>query len=106
MRQTIETDANGHPVLLYNSSGLLATSQLVSSEAGVIGACIVLTDGVNNATIIVYDNTSGSGKVLYKFIVSGADNIGGAVNLPVRFDTGVYVSITGTGAAALIYFIV
>jgi len=61
---------------------------------------LIETDGANDATLTIYDNTAGSGKVLRKMIVPGADRDGGIEFKKGReADTGIYATISGTGAA-------
>jgi hypothetical protein len=90
-----------------DSSGLLAASAVVMARPGRLSGLIVLTDGTNAATVTVYDNaTAASGKVLAKLIVAGASQ-SASLNLPsgrVTVDQGIYCSISGTGAAAIVHY--
>lgn len=93
--------------LIYaTNSGEITSSQLVYAGACLISKIKVLTDGSNNATIIVYDNTEGSGKVIDKTIVAAAIRYGGGnIIPPEKCDNGIYVTISGTGASVIISYI-
>jgi len=55
--------------------------------------------------VTLYDNTAGSGKVVAKMIVPGANFHGEALfPQPIAFSTGLYAVVAGTGAAAIIYY--
>jgi len=87
------------------SSDLLSASAIVYTGRGTLNALTVLTDGTNPATVTVYDNTAASGVVLMKGFVQGTDRTNTiALNLAVRCKNGLYVSISGTGAAAIVYY--
>jgi len=93
------------------SSGEQAASALIYTvpAKGVkcyLSAVEVITDGTNNATLIVYDNTAGSGTVLLEIRVTGTDHYGGrSWTFPVRVDNGIYGAVTGTGASFIIEYI-
>lgn len=87
------------------SSGLKTTSGVIRSVPCLLTGVLVITDGTNAATVILYDHASGaSGTVLCKFTVPGAAYFGGATfEIPVRAQKGVYMAISGTGANAVVY---
>jgi len=88
--------------------GSLGTGELTASSLVYSGVCWitgvqVVTDGVNDAKIIVYDATEASGKVITEITVTGAYHYGGQVwTFPEVCRNGIYVAVTGTGAS---YFI-
>lgn len=90
------------------SSGLIASSKaFLTTPAGhFICALLILTDGSNAATVTAYDNaTAGGGTVLFKGVVPGASNFG--MQIPghiIRMVNGLYVTISGTGANAIVYY--
>jgi hypothetical protein len=87
------------------SSGLLSSSGQVFTGTARLNAVTILTDGTNAATITIYDNTSASGLVLYKGILAGASNSRDSIFIsPVRCEIGMYISISGTGANAILHF--
>lgn len=88
------------------STGLITSSAVVSTHKDYLNGLLVVTDGTNTATVIVYDNASAaSGTILAKLVVAGASNTSSF--LPVRgiqASNGLYVSISGTGAAAQVLY--
>lgn len=69
-------------------------------------AVLIITDGTNDATAIIYDNTSAAGKKIFEATVVGSANYGGRnFPFPVAARTGLYLELTGTGASAIIEFI-
>lgn len=89
------------------SSGLKSVDAAIATTGGALTGVLVLTDGTNDATIVVYDHASAaSGTVLFKGKVAGASNFGGATfEVPLRYSNGVYADVTGTGANYIIYYI-
>lgn len=87
------------------SSGLKTTSGIIKAVPCLLTGVLVITDGTNAATVILYDNAStNSGTVLWKCTVVGAAYFGGATfEIPVRAQKGVYMTISGTGANAVVY---
>lgn len=88
------------------SSDLLTTSGLIATGKNYLKGVKILTDGTNAATVIVYDNTTNSGKVLYKGVVAG-DQLAGPLDdftHMVQAELGLYVVLSGTGANAVVYF--
>lgn len=69
---------------------------------------VLENDGTNASSIIVYDNASAaSGTVLVKVLLPASST---TLSLPVLFNNpiaaqnGIYVDVTGTGAAYTVYF--
>ncbi|RLB89356.1 MAG: hypothetical protein DRH26_11755 [Deltaproteobacteria bacterium] len=67
----------------------------------------VVTDGNNNAVVIGYNKTSsdgiGAANKVFEFTVTAANHYGGRNWIPgIRCDTGLYVTVAGTGASAII----
>ncbi len=86
------------------STGLLtAATTVVSAYPNILDHVQINTDGTNNATVTVYDNTAASGKIVCQRTVLGA-NQGLATNLipPVKLEVGLTVTIAGTGASAIV----
>lgn len=95
------------PSRVWRSSDLKTENTAICATKAILGHVIIGTDGTNAATIIVYDSPSAaSGKVLFKQIVPGADYAGGAINLNIVADTGIYLAISGTGAEATVHYMV
>jgi len=87
------------------SSGEQVSSAAVATGASLITGVLVLTDGTNAGTIIVYDNTSAAGTKVFEAVVTGASNFGGATfEIPIYCATGIYGAISGTGASFIIWY--
>ena len=91
------------PCLYAQPLGRLSTDRLGSSTLVWTGPCVlygafVITDGTNNATLTIYDNTSAAGKILRQITVVGGNYYGG-FELPVGIaaGTGIYASLSGAG---------
>lgn len=75
----------------------------VWTGAGRLTAVQVITDGTNNATAILYDNTAASGVKVFEGGCVGA-NLSELYDLDgVRFKNGLYLDISGTGASVIVY---
>lgn len=100
-------DANGNMVTapMYLPSGEKTAAATIASKAAIVGGIVVNTDGTNDATCIVYDSADNSGPIVARIIVKGTDDTGGQV-IPFRTNTGLYVTIAGTGAKYQIYYLV
>jgi hypothetical protein len=71
---------------------------------------LIITDGTNAATVILYDLTSSSGagatNKLWEGTIAGATGYGGRNwTAPVRCTTGIYADVTGTGASYIVEYI-
>jgi len=90
---------------------LICSGEENSSQAIYSGECLlagvkVFTDGTNAATVIVYDNTEASGKVVDKYKITGSENYGGTIygKAPLIIENGIYVSVSGTGASFIVNY--
>jgi len=94
------------PTYYSRSSGLQTADAAITTAGGYMTGVAIVTDGTNDATVVVYDNgASAAGTVLFKGKVSGASNLGGATfEIPIQYDDGIYVDVTGTGAAYIVYY--
>lgn len=83
------------------STGELTGDALVCSGSGYLYGVTATTDGSNDATVVLYDNTSGTGKLVMQTweITTSSTRKEASVgfNPPVRFSTGLYVDITCSG---------
>ena len=71
-----------------------------------ISAVEIITNGSDDAKLIIYDNTSNSGNVLLEMTVPGGDYWGGRNwEYPVEVLTGIRGDISGTGASYIIEYI-
>lgn len=90
------------------SSGLKAGgTNIIWNGKGTLNGITAISDGVNNATVTVFDNaTTNTGTVLASVFVPATT--AGTINIlfdcAVRCDNGIVAQVSGTGATALIYF--
>jgi hypothetical protein len=71
-----------------------------------ISSVLIITDGTNDAKLIIYDNTANSGTVVLEMTVVGSDNYGGRNWMyPVTITTGIRGDISGTGASYIIEYV-
>lgn len=89
------------------SSGIKSGSGVIIAGPALLTDLSVFTDGSNEATVVLYDNASAaSGTELGKIIVLAASKSGGLfIPIPVRALNGIYLSLTGTGASAIVSYI-
>jgi len=86
------------------STGQLTSSQLILQCAGLLTSILVITDGSNASTVTLTDGQGG--KMLGKWGVAGATLYGGRNwVVPVQFDVGLYIIISGTGASAIVEYV-
>lgn len=99
-------EKNGVPFpYTSKSTGLLSSSGVVKASFGILIDVLVYTDGANNATVTIYnDPDSADGKELAKVVVKGSDLMGGEVSILTEAALGMYISISGTGAQALVRY--
>ena len=79
------------------------TGMLVPGKSKLFGF-VVATDGVNNPTITMHDNTAASGTILFpatEFDASALGINGMMLPEPVALSNGIYVTITTAGAASV-----
>lgn len=87
------------------SAGLKTASESVLTGKGSLCGIEIITDGTNDASATVYDETSASGTVLYRGTIRGSSQFGGVTfNPPVRYTTGIYVLFYGTGASYIVHY--
>lgn len=96
------------PVAAFEAA--IATAPITASGQAVTGACWitglqVLTNGTNDATITLYDGTGTGGNTIGTYYVPGALYGDRKVwTFPRRAAGGIYVTVTGTGASAVIEY--
>lgn len=87
------------------SSGVLSADTLIATGRNRVNAITVLSDGTNEATLELYDNTSAAGTVNVKGICLGASKVNHIIfENPVKFENGIYADVTGTGAAFIVFY--
>ena len=91
------------------SSGLLTADAQVMTRSGDSWRClcgVVLLPAAAASTLILYDNASAAGTVLYK---GSADASGLPTGFPpsdicINVDTGIYADVSGADAAYIIWY--
>ena len=87
------------------STGVLNANTLVFSGRQRINALTVFTDGTNDATVSLYDNTAASGKIAVKGLCVGASKVAHFIfENPVFMQDGLYAAVSGTGATFIVYY--
>ena len=87
------------------SSGEITASENTNNGVALLGGVQILTDGTNPATVIIYDAITATGTKLYEAVVAGANNTQfDSFNVPIKASTGLYVSLSGTGATVIVYY--
>jgi hypothetical protein len=89
------------------SSGVLATSTVVIKYPVLLTDLAVYTNGSSDAVVTLYDSSTAatSGTVIGKITVLGAALNGGLfIPVPVKVSKGIYMTITGTGASAIVFW--
>lgn len=88
------------------SSGLKAASTAIHPRSAVLTSLICEGDGINVATIIIYDNASAaSGTVVAKAIVpAGSRTVHLTFDAPIVASNGLYLSLSGAGAGAIVHY--
>lgn len=87
-------------------SGEQSSTATVKTGECLLAGVKVFTDGTNDATVVVYDNTAASGKVVDKYKVTGTENYGGTIygKAPIEISNGIHVTVSGTGASYLVNY--
>lgn len=90
------------------ASGRKTADTAICAIACKLHGIILENDGTNACSAIVYDNASAaSGTVLAKVLLPASSTV---LSLPIIFNApvaalnGIYVDVTGTGAAYEVYF--
>ena len=89
------------------STGLISASEQTFLGRGTLSNVVSISDGTNASTVEVFDGTDDTGVLLAKVVCPAGSAVGytgGAMHLPVRFTTGMYVKITGTNAGGVIHW--
>ena len=90
------------------SSGLKTADGVIRASKGILTGVHLISDGTNDATLVIYDNASaGTGTEVFKITISGTDD-SIPINLPnngVYCTNGIYADITTAGTMSyIIYF--
>ncbi len=74
-------------------------SALIKTGPGILHG-VVLAAGSDAATLILYDNTAGSGTIICN--LAAITGTSASVVLDVAFGTGLYMALTGTSPSGLL----
>jgi len=88
------------------SSDIQTADASIATGRNRINSVILLADGTNAASLVIYDNASAaSGKVLASLKVKATDVQKEVVfTFPVIAENGIYADVTGTGASYIVHF--
>ena len=87
-------------------SGEISSSSIIYSGSCWITSIMVNTNGSNDATVLLYNNTSAAGSIVVEIKVAAAENYGGRIwKFPRKCNNGIYAAITGTGASCIVEYI-
>lgn len=88
---------------LAASSGEQDSSVAIDTEGGCVTGAVIIADGTNPATCILYDSLGTSGTKIFQRVVSSPFSWNPLV--PINYDTGLYLTISGTNASAIVHYI-
>ena len=87
------------------SSGEQTADATIYSGSALLSAVQIITDGTNDAKLVIKDNGS-SGTVVFEATVTGGSHFGGRLFIPpVEIQTDIYCDVTGTGASYIIEYV-
>lgn len=97
-----------HPHQPVTSSGRKTADTVVNSIGGYLHGLVLENDGTNACNIIVYDNNAAAatGTILAKVALPASSTVLTqyvSFNYPISANSGIYVDVTGTGAAFIVY---
>ena len=89
------------------SSGLKTADAVIHADKAILAGVHIITDGTNDATLVLYDNASAaSGTEVFKQVVTGT-NDAIPYSMPdggIYCKNGIYADVTGTGAGYIVFF--
>lgn len=88
------------PVAYSNKT---ADAEVKSGPGALIG--VVLAAGSDAATVIVYDNTAGSGNIILKLAAVTGTSEAAIIPNGIAFSVGIYVVMTGTAESVSVYYV-
>lgn len=88
------------------TSGLKTADAAILNQSGHLHSLMVIADGTNAATVVLYDNASAaSGTVLAKIIVDATSTFESFTALEgIECANGIYADVTGTGAEYVVHY--
>lgn len=91
----------------YFSTGIKTASELLESCKGYLKEIMLFTDGTNDAKLIIYDNADTYGTndmALAGLSVKGSNLFRHLPLPPIKFETGLYARLEGTGASYILLY--
>ena len=83
-----------------SSGEISATGQVFTGLGALTGLTVYAPS--NDTTVIVYDSTAASGKILWqKVVLTASGGYDKDWTFPPEFTNGIYVSLTGTNGTAI-----
>jgi len=65
---------------------------------------VILTGGSDAATVILYNNTAGSGTVICKLAAAAGTTVSWSPPKPLNCQVGIYATITGTAPSVTVAY--
>lgn len=80
---------------------------VITAKSGYITGVYIISDGTNDATLILYDNASAASgnKIITMCARAAMPFAGNTWTFPVIFFNGIYADVTGTNASYVVEFI-
>lgn len=91
----------------WKSSGEKTASATIKTSAGVLHGIFIETDGTNDVTAQLSDDTDGSSgtKLTPAIVVPASDRYGGVFGMNTAFSTACRLTLSGTGVeVAIVYY--
>jgi len=87
------------------TSGEQTATGVIYNGESFLAAVEVITDGTNDAKLIIYDALTTDGKVVFEMTVTGSSHYGGRLFIPaVYMQTGIYCVVSGAGASYIVEY--
>lgn len=96
----------GMPWAATCSGKKTSTATIKSGPCG-LASVLLYTNGSNDASLVIYDNTEASGTIIREVYATAADGKGpfGNANIQLRCNYGIHAVLTGTGASYIIDYL-
>ena len=96
----------GHPHYQATSSGIKSADAIISSTGAYLVGVVLIPDGTNACSIVVYEGTAASGVEVAKLALGVTQTAPQQLlfNIPISCNKGIYCDVTGTGANYIVYY--
>lgn len=92
----------------WTTSGLITSSQAITTRPALIHSVCVFSDGTNVATGVIYDNTGAAGTIAAKVQTAGNAAAPRSTLLTsesgIICNTGIYLVTVGTGCEVIVHY--